>query len=71
MPPSRMRYVGWEVHQASLALASIAHDQGAEVVSLGTIGTRQGDLDPLMRPLPSQAQHRMCVDAAGPCGSWR
>jgi transposase len=43
---------------------------GAEVVFLGTIGTRQCDLDKLIRQLLSKAQHLVVVYEAGPCGSW-
>jgi transposase len=60
--------VGLDVHQESSAVAYVAHDHGAEVVSLGTIGTRQCDLDTLLRQLPSKATHRVFVDEAGPCG---
>jgi transposase len=58
------------VHQDALAVASVAQAQGADVVSLGTIGTRQGALDQRRRPRQSQRTPRGCVDAAGPCGSW-
>jgi transposase len=70
MTQARRLDVGLDVHQASSAVASVAQDHGAEVVSLGTIGTRQCDLDPLSRQLPSKANHLVVVDEAGPCGSW-
>jgi transposase len=63
--------VGLDVHQESLAVASVAQDHGAEVVSLGTIGTRQDDLDTRSRPLHAKATHLVFVYEAGPCGSWR
>jgi hypothetical protein len=63
--------MGMEVHQESMAVASIAHDHGAEVTDLGTSGTRQADLDPIVRTRPSTATHLMFVSAAGPWGSWR
>jgi transposase len=63
-------YVGWDVHNASIAVAYVAQDHGAEVISLGTIGTRQGDIDHLTRTLQSQATHLVFVYEAGPCGSW-
>jgi transposase len=63
--------VGMDVHTDSIAVASVAQDHGAEVTSLGTMGTRQGDLDHLIRTRPSQAKPLACVDEAGPCGSWR
>jgi transposase len=70
MTQSRMLDVGLDVHQESIAVAYVAHDHGAEVVSLGTIGTRQCDLDTLIRQLHSKATHLVFVHAAGPCGDW-
>jgi transposase len=70
MSPSSTRFIGMDVHQATMAVASIAHDHGAEVTYLGTIGTRQCDLDQLIRNMPSKATHVICIDEAGPCGSW-
>jgi hypothetical protein len=58
MPPSRTRSVGWDVHQASLAVADVAPDHGAEGISLGAIGTRPCDLDQLSRTLQSQRAPR-------------
>ena len=49
----------------------MAQDHGAAVVSLGMIGTRQGDLDKLIHQLHSKATHLMFVYEAGPCGYWR
>ena len=68
MSQSSMLDVGLDVHQESIAVASVAQDPGAEVVSLGTIGTRQCDLDKLIRHLHSKATHLVCVYEAGPCG---
>ena len=70
MPQSSMLYVGVDVHQESIAVACVAQDHGAEVVSLGTIGTRQCDLDKLIRQLHSKAKHLVFVYEAGPCGYW-
>jgi transposase len=53
-----------------MAVADVAQDHGADVVSLGTIGTRPCDLDPLIRRLPSKSPPLVCVYEAGPCGSW-
>jgi transposase len=63
-------YVGLDVHQDSIAVASVAQDHGAAGTDLGTSGTRQADLDHLVRKLQSKAQHLVFVYAAGPCGSW-
>src|SRR6266511_766401 len=70
MTQSSMLYVGLDVHKESIAVAYVAQDHGAEVVSLGTIGTRQADIDHLIRQLHSKAKHLVFVYEAGPCGSW-
>ena len=70
MSQSGTLYVGMEVHKESIAVASVAQDHGAEVLSLGTIGTRQCDIDKLLRPLQSKGQQLVFVSEAGPCGSW-
>jgi hypothetical protein len=64
------RYIGLDVHKESIAVADVAHDQGAEVTSLGTIGTRQCDIAQRIRQLQSKSKHLVFVYAAGPCGSW-
>jgi transposase len=63
-------YGGLDVHKASIAVAYVAQDHGAEVISLGTIGTRQADIAPLTRKLQSKATHLVFVYEAGPCGYW-
>jgi transposase len=40
------------------------------VVFLGTIGTRQCDIDTLVRQRTSKAKQFVFVDEAGPCGDW-
>jgi transposase len=59
-----------DVHKDSIAVAYVAKDHGAEVVSLGTIGTRQCDIDALIRRLQSKGPHLVFVYEAGPCGYW-
>jgi transposase len=59
-----------DVHKETIAVADVAHDHGAEVTYLGTIGTRQGDLDQLVRKMQSKATHLVFVYEAGPCGYW-
>jgi transposase len=59
-----------DVHKESMAVADVAQDYGAEVVSLGTIGTRQCAIDKRLRPLRSKSTPLVFVDAAGPCGDW-
>ena len=59
------------VHKESSAAAYVAQNHGAEVTYLGTIGTRQCDINHLVRKRQSKAQHLIFVYEAGPCGSWR
>jgi hypothetical protein len=59
-----------DVHQESIAVADIAQAHHAEVVSLGNIGTRQCNIDKLIRRLQSQSPHRLFIYEAGPCGYW-
>jgi transposase len=70
MPQSSTLDIGLPVHKEAIAVASVATAHGAEVLDLGTMGTRQCDIDQLVRQLHSQAQHLVLVEDAGPCGSW-
>jgi transposase len=70
MSQSSTLYVGMDVHKESIAVAYVAQEYGAEVVSLGTIGTRQCDLDKLIRQLQSKSKQLVFVYEAGPCGYW-
>jgi transposase len=70
MPQSSTLYVGLDVHKDSIAVAYVAQDHQAEVIYLGTIGTRQADIDQLIRKLQSKAKQLDFVYEAGPCGYW-
>ena len=70
MAQSSTLYVGMDVHKESIAVAYVAQDYGAEVISLGTIGTRQCDIDKLIRHLQSKSKQLVFVYEAGPCGYW-
>jgi hypothetical protein len=70
MAQSRTLCIGMEVHTDTIAVAYVAQDHGAEVPFLGTIGTRQCDIDPLVRTMPSKATQLIFVYDAGPCGDW-
>jgi transposase len=70
MSQSTTLYVGMDVHKESIAVAYVAQDHGAEVVFLGSIGTRQCDIDQLIRKMQSKAAHLVFVYEAGPCGYW-
>jgi hypothetical protein len=71
MTQSRTRFVGMAVHQETMAVASGAQEPGADVTSLGTMGTRQGAMAHRLRTRPSQAQPLLCLSEAGPWGAWR
>ena len=70
MSQSSTLFVGMDVHKDSIAVAYVAQDHGAEVLYLGAIGTRQGDIDNLIRKMQSKAKHLVFVYEAGPCGYW-
>jgi transposase len=70
MPHSSTLYVGLDVHKDSIAVAYVAKDHDAEVIYLGTIGTRQVDIDQRVRQRHSKAKHLVFVYEAGPGGYW-
>jgi transposase len=70
MNHSSTLYVGLDVHKDSIAVAYAADERNAEVISLGTIGTRQCDIDKLIRKLQSKGHQLVFVYEAGPCGYW-
>jgi transposase len=70
MSQSRTLFIGMDVHKDTIAVAYVAQDHGAEVTYLGTIGTRQCDIDQLIRKMQSKAKHLIFVYEAGPCGYW-
>ena len=56
------------MHKDSKAVAYAPEDRGAQVVSLGAIGTRQCDIDKLIRKLQSKSATPVFLYEAGPCG---
>ena len=68
MRQSSTLYIGMDVHKDAIAVAYVAQDHGAEVMYFGTIGTRQCDLDQLIRKMQSKAKHLILIYEAGPCG---
>jgi transposase len=61
MNQSSTLYIGLDVHKDSIAVAYVAKDHEAEVIYLGTIGTRHVDIDNLIRTLQSKAKHLIFV----------
>jgi transposase len=70
MSQSNTLFIGMDVHKETIAVAYVAQEDGAEVISLGTIGPRQCDIAQLVRKMQSKAKHLIFVYEAGPCGSW-
>jgi transposase len=70
MAQSRTLCIGMDVHKESIAVAYVAQDHGAEATSLGAMGTRQCDIDQLIRTMQSKAKHLVFISEAGPCGYW-
>ena len=63
-------FVGLDVHKESITVAYAPEQRGAEIISLGPIGTRQSDIDKLVRMLLSRCRNLVFVYEAGPCGYW-
>ena len=61
-------FVGLDVHKEHIAIAHAHADGGSDVVYVGQIGTRQADLDKLLRRLHGHASRLVVAYEAGPCG---
>src|SRR5437667_4404034 len=61
-------FVGLDVQKETIAVAYVSEEREAEVVSLGTIGTRQCDIDKLIRKLQAKGKQLHFVYEAVPCG---
>jgi transposase len=70
MSQSSTLFIGLDVHKDSIAVAYVAQHHGDEVTYLGSIGTRQCDIDQLIRKMQSKSNHLIFVYEAGPCGYW-
>ena len=57
MAQASILFVGLDVHKETIAVAYVGEEREAEVVSLGTIGTRQGDLDKCCANYRQRAKH--------------
>jgi len=70
MKHSSTLYIGLDVHKESIAVAYVSDAKDAEVLYLGSIATRQSDIDKLIRQLHSKSAQLVFVYEAGPCGYW-
>jgi transposase len=70
MSQSSTLFIGMDVHKETIAVAYVAQEHGAAVISLGPMGTRQCDIDQLVRKMQANATHLIFVYEAGPCGYW-
>jgi len=61
-------FVGLDVHKDSIAVAHASVDSASEVVYVGQVGTREADLEKLLRRLYSHAARLVVAYEAGPCG---
>jgi transposase len=68
MAESSTLFVGLDVHKDHIAVAHAAAPRHADVVYVGPIGTREADLDKLLRRLRTHATRLSVAYEAGPCG---
>jgi len=61
-------FVGLDVHKDSIAVAHASADSASDIVYVGQIGTREADLDKLLRRLHGHASRLVVAYEAGPCG---
>ena len=68
MPNNTTVFVGLDVHKDSIAVAYAMGSSRTEPVFVGPIGTRQCDIDKLLRRLHTKGSRLVCAYEAGPCG---
>ena len=61
-------YVGLDVHKDSIAVAYATTDGPSDPVHVGAIGTRQCDIDVLVRKMQSKSAQLVFIYEAGPGG---
>ena len=68
MPKHTTLFVGLDDHKDSISVAYAPDSHREEPTFLGPIGTRQADIDKLVRNLHSKASRLVFAYEAGPCG---
>ena len=68
MPKRTPVFVGLDVHKDSIGVAYAAGNRTTPPEFVGSIGTRQSDLDRLIRRLQGKSSHLVFAYEAGPCG---
>lgn len=68
MNESTTLFVGLDVHKESISVAYVPGIRSAEVTFVGPIGTRERDIDAMVRRLQSKATHLLFAYEAGPSG---
>src|SRR5256885_6734578 len=63
-------YIGLDVHKDSIAVAYASTEGPTDPVHVGAIGTRQCDIDALVRKMHSKSAQLVFIYEAGPCGYW-
>ena len=61
-------FVGLDVHKDSISVAYASSASCEEPIFVGPIGTRQCDIDKMVRRLQSKASQLVFAYEAGPCG---
>ena len=61
-------FVGLDVHKDTIAVATCGPERSDEPVFVGPIGTRECDVDKMVRRLQSHASRIVFAYEAGPCG---
>jgi transposase len=70
MAHSSTLFGGVDVHKETSAVTYVTEEREAEIVLLGTLGTRQCEIDKLIRKLQAKGKTLHFVYEAGPCGDW-
>ena len=68
MAKSTPLFVGLDVHKDSIAVAHATGGRSEPPVFVGAIGTRQADIDQLIRRLQGKAPALRSPTRPGPCG---